>query len=438
LNNTLELPARVNILTGVSPASSATEHSKKITVECGSPYGEEEVLALHELSRHMMKDPLLRKNPAWVVLANWLNKKNSLRIKSKAKIVTALQPLGLVFHVSPGNVETMGWYSAALGFLTGNTNVIRVSERVLTPEFKQALRILFELSQSIPILGQRLLFIQYAHDQVINEYLSKIARARMLWGGDATVDYFLSLPTHQEESASSDGDAEELKNTCVDMCFRDRSSGAILSLAQLEALQIRSDDEEQSAFFKKIAADVFPFGQRACSSPRKIVFLNEEKFPEDRVGQLLEWFHKHLSQQATNYTDVDEKSLDYSGVVKFSQLCEDVLSIDEKLLSSDFYFDGHLSLVPWNAIGIKESCRMGYLYYSVHFELVEALKALGANIQTLVQFGFSADGIQQVLSKIVSHRIDRIVAPGTALDFSEIWDGYNIPAMLVRSKWQDK
>ncbi len=38
-------------------------------------------------------------------------------------------PQGLVFHIAPGNADTVFVYSWALAALAGNRNVVRVSER---------------------------------------------------------------------------------------------------------------------------------------------------------------------------------------------------------------------------------------------------------------------------------------------------------------------
>lgn len=431
LNSTRDLPQQVNVLFGKN-------------LQTGTPFGDEEIQCLHRLSRAMMKDKVLRKSPAWMVLANWLNQKNSLRIRdeffksldnnqSVPRAAEDLTPQGFVFHVSPGNVETMGWYSAALGVLTGNSNAVRISERVLTTEFQQALKVLQTIADNdFPLLLNRLWFLQYPHDESINLLLSQKSNARMLWGGDQTVDYFKHLPA---------------KKDCVDLCFRDRVSAALISLRwlQQECFGPISGEGNPAKVAKlaRLAADIYPFGQKACSSPRKIVFINDLANDARDVDSLMEYFHQQMVFSAEKATELDAQSLDYSGVVKFSQMCEDVLQDTagsasgsrNHCLSGELkpkYFNARFTMMPRREYDIPDACGLGYVYYDVKENSTEALKALGPDIQTLVLVGVDAEKCRMALDDLPNNRVDRMVAPGHALDFSEIWDSYNIPANLIR------
>src|SRR5690606_19668888 len=96
-------------------------------------------------------------------------------------------PRGLVFHVPPGNVDTMFVYSWLLGLLCGNRNVIRLSRNRDEPVEILCRVAGAALSEAAPALRAGNAVISYGHEAEINAALSAACDTRVVWGGDATV-----------------------------------------------------------------------------------------------------------------------------------------------------------------------------------------------------------------------------------------------------------
>jgi hypothetical protein len=74
------------------------------------------------------------------------------------------------------------------------------------------------------------------------------------------------------------------------------------------------------------------------------------------------------------------------------------------------------------------------LFYEVKLRKLESLvSAVTSNYQTMVCFGFSEEELKDFIKNSNLRGIDRIVPIGKSLDFSIIWDGFNLIESLSRS-----
>jgi hypothetical protein len=64
--------------------------------------------------------------------------------------------------------------------------------------------------------------------------------------------------------------------------------------------------------------------------------------------------------------------------------------------------------------------------------IADVAALLGETDQTLVAYGFAEDAIEDLVSRLPSRAIDRIVAPGQATNFSSVWDGTDLFGVLTR------
>ena len=133
-------------------------------------------------------------------------------------------PRGTAFHVAPSNVDVIFTYSWALSVLSGNLNIVRISQeqsqQMLT--ILDSIREVIGLSQWIDIAARNAV-ITYPHDDESNKYLSANADVRILWGGDNTINSFRAL---------------QVKSTVVDVAFADRKSVAVISAREFLANSI--------------------------------------------------------------------------------------------------------------------------------------------------------------------------------------------------------
>ena len=80
--------------------------------------------------------------------------------------------------------------------------------------------------------------ITYKKDQFVTEYLSKLANARIIWGGDETIKQVKKFPT---------------KPRCIDICFSDRYSFTIINALAFLKVTI----QEKKNIAKKFYNDSF-------------------------------------------------------------------------------------------------------------------------------------------------------------------------------------
>jgi hypothetical protein len=65
---------------------------------------------------------------------------------------------------------------------------------------------------------------------------------------------------------------------------------------------------------------------------------------------------------------------------------------------------------------------------------VEEVGHLVSNVvQTLGYFGYTTDEMAQMVKRLSTDGIDRVVPIGQALNFDTFWDGYDLIRMLTRT-----
>src|SRR5215472_4214368 len=97
------------------------------------PFSARRCRTLGQLSRVILQDAELRADAGSVALGYWLRRANIDRLneafgrRQEGEPDVVFVPAGRVFHVAPGNVDTMFVYSWALSYLCGNRNIVRLS-----------------------------------------------------------------------------------------------------------------------------------------------------------------------------------------------------------------------------------------------------------------------------------------------------------------------
>ena len=360
------------------------------------PFNPEALAFCAALSKALLT-PKYREQPELVALGFWLRgiRQASLADLSKQNVIN--KPLGAVVHFTPSNVDTMFIYSWICGLLTGNHNIVRVASAHsdLQSHLFALINDLFA-DPNFSSISARNVFARYEKNSQWSAKLSLLADARVLWGGDESVQSIRLLPT---------------KPRAREVSFADRFSAACIDAS-------RSDkDKNLETFAKQLWTDSAAYEQQACSSPRIIFWRgSDESLREffDIVGQMA------MRDSQPSLTRKNEQLVfsQVAGARNGAEIVatEGVCAVKAKTI--DTLLDFHAGQWCFIVVTIKS--------------LDDVFEHSSAKLQTLSYAGFDRDTMERFAKSLCGQGIDRIVPLGQALDFDLIWDGMDLFGMLMR------
>jgi hypothetical protein len=394
----------------LAPAGAPVEPDVLAAALAGAPalppFADEAVAFCGALSRALFGAPGVRGHPEIVALAHWLRPASVLSLRQQfsrlAEAASTRAPRGLAFHVTPANVDTMAGYSLALSLLVGNRNVVRISPRA-GDQAALLCRAIDEVLLDPRFAGIRAgtALVRYGHDAKANEALSRACDVRIVWGGDDTVAALRRVP---------------LAPGAKELAFPDRFSFAVASSqAYLEA-----GDAERDALAERLYLDAYPFDQRACSSPRLIVWVGETHAAE--AGDDL--FSRLAAVVAFRGYELPTGTTTAKLAFAFGAAADGQLRGVRRLGNE---------LTVLRLAGLEQFDR-AHPGAGLFFEAtVPALSVLAPFItskdQTVTSFGLPATE----LAELAAAGVDRVVPWGEALAFERHWDGFDLLAELTRT-----
>jgi hypothetical protein len=375
----------------------------------GEPFAGSRRETLAQLSRLILQDPGLRADAASVALGYWLRRANVERLaaaferRREASPDTVFVPAGRVFHVAPGNVDTVFVYSWALSYLCGNQNVVRVSSQP-SDVLERLLGVLARLMRDDAELAGDNRFVTYEHDATISTALSLWATHRVLWGGDDTIALLRALPLSPHASERT---------------FGSKFSYCVISLTAYLAASDEGADRLAAGFFN----DLFWFDQMACSSPHLLVWVGAA----EQMDRALDRFHRALGREVERR---QYRGRPFSAVHRvsfvFDLACETDLRAD---LDQTEFLPVRL---PDGAAWRKEICGAG-LFTHMRLDRLSQLVELGEpRDQTVTHFGFTQAELRDLARGAGARGVDRFVPVGEALAFDTTWDGYDLIGDFLR------
>lgn len=375
----------------------------------GEPFAASRQQTLAQLSRLTLEDAGLRADAASVALGYWLRRANIDRLTEEfqrrrdAAPDTVFVPAGRVFHVAPGNVDTLFVYSWALSYLCGNQNVVRVSGQD-NDVLSRLLGVLSDLMQDDAELAGGNRFLTYEHDQAISAALSRWSTHRVLWGGDDTVTLLRALPLSPHASERT---------------FGSKFSYCAISTPAYLRASTETVDRLAAGFFN----DIFWFDQMACSSPHVLVWVG----PAGQMDQALDRFHQALTReiQRRGYRGTPSGALHRLNFV-FDLACETDLRAEVR--HKEF-----LGVrLPDGAVWRKEICGAGLFTHLRADHLSKVAEFGEQRDQTITHFGFSLSELRELAQMAGAKGVDRLVPVGEALAFDTTWDGYDLIGDFLR------
>lgn len=373
-----------------------------------APFDSVLVSFVTDFAKSILLDNDARNYPELIVLANFFKAANIAKLQTELdrKGSTIYAGRGLVFHLAPSNVDSVFLYSSLISILCGNVNIIRISGNAGEQVQFILNKINNLISRGRAEIGERFIIMTYPHDDAITSVISKYCHLRVVWGGDATVNKIRSLP---------------LRPTAGEICFPDRFSSAMFCSEAINKLDQVALDDLCSKFFN----DSIWFSQQACSSPRLVCWIGDDD--SSRLARVRFWeAFKLLLQQKTF-----ENS---AGMVmeRFVAACMCAThSLHNETTSIDFPSRILLGRGPLATLK-NYHCGNGLFFEQTFSSISDFYETLSDREQTLATFGFEKTELEESLRNLPMRSLDRITGIGHALDFSHVWDGYNLLNAFTR------
>jgi hypothetical protein len=291
--------------------------------------------------------------------------------------------------------------------LAGNSNVIRIPSKnyqqidIICETIKQLFR-----DDRFKRIAQNTLLVKYPHSKEINSFFSSKCNARIVWGGDSTINQI-------RES--------KIPARSLDIGFADRYSFSIIDPTSLKAC----NEKEIISLAENFYNDTYLMDQNACSSPHLIVWKKSDKSDYNAEKDK---FWKALHQIAQKKYELDSIRV----IDKLTLLCSDAINypINRVTMTSNYLHQVKLASVPKSIVNL--SGNSGYFYEVDINDLNELTELIETKIQTITYFGLKKE---EILNFILNNNligVDRIVPVGKALEIGLTWDGYDLINTLSR------
>lgn len=363
------------------------------------PFSEEAVEFLDALSKELMKKS--RGFPDVATFAFWCRKSALTQEKNKYDDLAERLGRGIIFHSTPSNVAVNFAFSFAAGLLAGNANIVRLPGK----DFEQVNLICAALTELLNNKFQHMApyvcMIKYPPHKEISDALSALCNGRVVWGGDETIKRMRLSP---------------LPPRAVEITFADRHSFLVIDS---EAYLQYADKARLAQDFYN---DTYLSDQNACTSPRVIVWLGNQK------EQAKEIFWQTL------YPLVKEKYTlaPVQAVGKLGAFCLAAAAAPLHLIKEKDNLMTRIKIDKLTPMLMEYKYNSGFFFEYDAKDMTEILPLATLKCQTMTYFGMSKDLLKDFFIKCRPQGIDRAVPMGKSMDFTLVWDGYDLIRELSR------
>ena len=376
---------------------------KKISL---SPYDKEVLDFLGDLSEDLNLTKDIKNYPDIKTFAFFCRNKNLIKLK-KNFLVSSRDirlGLGLIFHITPSNIPTNFAYSLIFGLLTGNSNIVKVPSR----DFKQidiiSKSINKILSKKYKKVKEMIKIVKYKNNESFTKKISSICDARLIWGGDQSIENIRKYNLHA---------------SAIDLTFADRYSLCIIDTKKF----LKAKYDNLTRIVERFYNDTYVADQNACSSPHMVLWLGKKS-------------HKAKSKFWEELSKLVEKKYNLThdaAIEKYTELCKKIIN-DKNVKSFRTYTNNVYTVVLKNLNGSLDTYRgkWGFFYEYDIKKLEQIKKYINKKFQTLTYFGVEKVDLKDFIIKNKLQGIDRIVPVGQALDIGFYWDGHDINNILTR------
>ncbi|SDL26148.1 Acyl-CoA reductase (LuxC) [Nonomuraea maritima] len=360
---------------------------------------------LTAFGRRLLRPALARRHPELGSLGFFLRPSELARTVESLDREHVRVPRGLVLHIPPANVDTVFVYSWALSALMGNRNVVRLSPRsgAVSEVIVRTLR--ETLGDADPVVAASQAIVSYERSDAVTSALSAACDLRVVWGGDRTVTEIRRHP---------------LAPHARELTFPDRSSFAVVRAAAWLCAPRPARVTTAEGFVN----DTYWFDQAACSSPRTVFWVGDERDCESARAD----FTDHVERAVTARGWGVDAAMAVEKRVSTYGLAADGLA-ESVEFRGNALANVRLSAAAaaprrWLGAGTFAHARLA--------TLAELAPLVERRDQTMTHFGFGREELEELARGLAGRGVDRMVPVGSALSFHRVWDGVDLPAEFTR------
>lgn len=364
-----------------------------------APFADCIVDFLNALSKILMKKG---KNFSDIVTFGfWCRKSAILKQKERYDDLSSRIGRGIVFHSTPSNVAVNFAFSFASGLLAGNANIVRLPAK----NFEQV-EIICEcvndlLKSDFSNLAKYVCMLKYSSDEKITDFMSSICDTRIIWGGDQTIANIRKSP---------------LGPRATEITFADRYSIAVICAD--EYLKMNNKDNIAINFYN----DTYFSDQNACTSPRIIVWVGDEKEKAKEV------FWENIEKMVVKEYEMAPVQV----VGKLTALFKVGAARKVKLVPQKSQYITRIKADKMSSDLMDYKYNSGFFFEYDANDLSEILPICDKKCQTLTYLGIDPNNIKAFISEYRPDGVDRAVPMGKSMDFDLVWDGYDLIRELSR------
>ena len=240
----------------------------------------------------------------------------------------------------------------------------------------------------------------------MTQAFSTRCNARLVWGGDRTIDSIRKVP---------------IPARSVDITFGDRRSLCVIDAGAVLQASPNALQRLASSFYN----DTYLVDQNACSSPHLVVWLGSA----EACASAKPRFWDRVSALATARYDLEP----IWAIEKYLALCEGAIrlaGLKGTRRHGNHVYRLELATLP----ATLDDCwgRYGCFYEYEAGDVDSIAPVVDGRVQTLTYFGTDRRELADFVLRNRLSGIDRIVPVGSALDIGVRWDGYDLLRALSR------
>lgn len=362
---------------------------------------------LRQLETEIKQNTALSADTSYAALGFWLRRKHLESLQVRTANCQHRLGRGAIFHVTPTNIPVMFAYSFIIALLAGNSNIVRISPRIVekTHLLWDAIRRFLEYDK-FRDLKESNAIISYEKDSSINDQLSAACDGRIIWGGNDSIREVRQSP---------------LPPQAIELVFADRYSLAVFDSATLR----NATDDELALWAHHFYNDTYAMDQNACSSPKIIFWLAPKETDISSVQK--RWWQIAAKQAAVYDLAPIKVSRKYTQLWQFSMTCPALQTIER---FHNLLYVYTLSDLPPDITVLSGT--FGQFFQYTITDLTDLMPLLSKKVQTISLLGIDKDRLcrQMVACNVLGG--DRIVSVGQAMNMDIVWDGYHMLESLSR------